>query len=159
MNYILLFISLPIFRQSLFMIHLQIWVLPSQPSQNYLNTRGRPRRLPVRLTNKVKLTKAPSYLKSELLPYLKTTTPLMVVLSEVTGKREKGEKAFAAIPVRYNALKKKVAAWPWPICLLKQAAAWWIMSLSLHNTSFNLYMIIEIKVRTFPSSDFYFNFT
>ena len=33
----------------------------------------------------------------------------MVVLSEVTGKREKGEKAFAAIPVRYNALKKKVA--------------------------------------------------
>ena len=34
---------------------------------------------------------------------------MMVVLSEVTGKREKGEKAFAAIPVRYNALKKKVA--------------------------------------------------
>ena len=33
----------------------------------------------------------------------------MVVLSEVTGKREKGEKAFAAIPVKYNALKKKVA--------------------------------------------------
>lgn len=33
----------------------------------------------------------------------------MVVLSEVTGKREKGEKAFAAIPVRYNALKRK---WP-----------------------------------------------
>jgi len=33
----------------------------------------------------------------------------MVVLSEVTGKREKGEKAFAAIPVRYNTLKKKVA--------------------------------------------------
>ncbi len=30
----------------------------------------------------------------------------MVVLSEVTGKREKGEKAFAAIPVRYNALKE-----------------------------------------------------
>ena len=28
----------------------------------------------------------------------------MVVLSEVTGKREKGEKAFAAIPVRYNAI-------------------------------------------------------
>ena len=33
----------------------------------------------------------------------------MVVHSEVTGKREKGEKAFAAIPVRYNTLKKKVA--------------------------------------------------
>lgn len=33
----------------------------------------------------------------------------MVVLSEVTGKREKGEKAFAAIPVRYSALKRK---WP-----------------------------------------------
>ena len=30
---------------------------------------------------------------------------------------------------------------------------------NVHNTSFNLYMIIEIKVRTFPSSDFYFNST
>ena len=33
----------------------------------------------------------------------------MVALSEVAGKREDGEKIFAAIPVRYNALKKKVA--------------------------------------------------
>ena len=33
----------------------------------------------------------------------------MVALSEVAGKRGDGEKTFAAIPVRYNALKKKVA--------------------------------------------------
>ena len=32
----------------------------------------------------------------------------MVALSEVAGKRGDGEKTFAAIPVRYNALKKKV---------------------------------------------------
>ncbi|MCM1353023.1 MAG: ABC transporter substrate-binding protein [Alistipes senegalensis] len=33
----------------------------------------------------------------------------MVALSEVIGKRAEGEKIFAAIPVRYNALKKRVA--------------------------------------------------
>ena len=33
----------------------------------------------------------------------------MVALSELVGKRENGEKVFAAIPVRYNALKEKVA--------------------------------------------------
>lgn len=33
----------------------------------------------------------------------------MVILSEVTGRRKKGEKAFAAILVRHNALEKKVA--------------------------------------------------
>ena len=33
----------------------------------------------------------------------------MVALSEVVGKRENGKKTFATIPVRYNALKKKVA--------------------------------------------------
>ncbi|WP_418676092.1 ABC transporter substrate-binding protein [Alistipes putredinis] len=33
----------------------------------------------------------------------------MVALSEVVGNRAKGEKVFADIPVRYNALKQKVA--------------------------------------------------
>ena len=33
----------------------------------------------------------------------------MVALSEVVDKRENGKKTFATIPVRYNALKKKVA--------------------------------------------------
>lgn len=33
----------------------------------------------------------------------------MVAVSEVAGRRENGEKAFAEIPVRYNALKQKVA--------------------------------------------------
>lgn len=33
----------------------------------------------------------------------------MVALSEVLGKREAGEKTFAEIPMRYNALKQKVA--------------------------------------------------
>lgn len=33
----------------------------------------------------------------------------MVVLSEIIGKRETGEKVFADIPVRYNALRQKVA--------------------------------------------------
>lgn len=33
----------------------------------------------------------------------------MVALSEVVGKREEGEKVFAKIPVRYNALKQRVA--------------------------------------------------
>lgn len=33
----------------------------------------------------------------------------LVALSEVVGKRADGEKAFAGIPVKYNALKKKVA--------------------------------------------------
>ncbi len=33
----------------------------------------------------------------------------LVALSEVIGRREAGEKTFAAIPERYNALKKKVA--------------------------------------------------
>lgn len=33
----------------------------------------------------------------------------MVVVSEVLGKREAGERYFAEIPVRYNALKQKVA--------------------------------------------------
>lgn len=33
----------------------------------------------------------------------------LVALSEVLGKRETGEKVFAAIPIRYNALKQKVA--------------------------------------------------
>jgi len=33
----------------------------------------------------------------------------MVALAEVVGRRDAGEKAFAGIPVRYNALKKKVA--------------------------------------------------
>lgn len=33
----------------------------------------------------------------------------MVALSEVTGQRDKGEEVFKGIPVRYNALKKKVA--------------------------------------------------
>lgn len=33
----------------------------------------------------------------------------LVALSEVVGKRAKGEKVFADIPVRYNALKQKVA--------------------------------------------------
>lgn len=33
----------------------------------------------------------------------------LVALSEVIGKREDGEKAFAGIPERYNTLKKKVA--------------------------------------------------
>ncbi|MCM1371537.1 MAG: ABC transporter substrate-binding protein [Bacteroides sp.] len=33
----------------------------------------------------------------------------MVAVSEVAGRREDGEKAFAEIPVRYNALKQKVA--------------------------------------------------
>lgn len=33
----------------------------------------------------------------------------LVALSEAAGKREAGEKVFAGIPVRYNALKKRVA--------------------------------------------------
>ena len=33
----------------------------------------------------------------------------LVVLSEVVGKRAEGEKVFAEIPVRYNALKQRVA--------------------------------------------------
>lgn len=33
----------------------------------------------------------------------------LVALSEVTGQRDKGEEVFKGIPVRYNALKKKVA--------------------------------------------------
>ena len=33
----------------------------------------------------------------------------LVALSEIIGKREAGEKVFADIPVRYNALKQKVA--------------------------------------------------
>lgn len=33
----------------------------------------------------------------------------LMALAEVTGKREEGEKIFAGIPVRYNALKKLVA--------------------------------------------------
>lgn len=33
----------------------------------------------------------------------------LVVLSEIIGKRETGEKVFADIPVRYNVLKQKVA--------------------------------------------------
>ncbi len=33
----------------------------------------------------------------------------LVALSEMVGKRETGEKTFAEIPVRYNALKQKVA--------------------------------------------------
>ena len=33
----------------------------------------------------------------------------LVALSEIVGKREAGEKVFADIPVRYNALKQKVA--------------------------------------------------
>lgn len=33
----------------------------------------------------------------------------LVALSEVIGKRDVGEKVFAEIPVRYNAIKKKVA--------------------------------------------------
>ncbi len=33
----------------------------------------------------------------------------MVVLSELTGRRDDGEKIFAEIPVRYNSLKQKVA--------------------------------------------------
>lgn len=33
----------------------------------------------------------------------------LMVLAEVTGRREAGKKAFAAIPARYNALKQKVA--------------------------------------------------
>lgn len=33
----------------------------------------------------------------------------LVALSEIIGKREAGEKIFADIPVRYNALRKKVA--------------------------------------------------
>lgn len=33
----------------------------------------------------------------------------LVALAETVGKRETGEKVFAEIPVRYNALKKKVA--------------------------------------------------
>ena len=33
----------------------------------------------------------------------------LVLLSEVVGKREAGEKKFSEIPMRYNALKKKVA--------------------------------------------------
>ena len=32
----------------------------------------------------------------------------LVALAEVTGKRTEGEKVFADIPVRYNALKKRV---------------------------------------------------
>lgn len=33
----------------------------------------------------------------------------LVALSEVVGKRAKGEKVFADIPIRYNALKQKVS--------------------------------------------------
>lgn len=34
----------------------------------------------------------------------------LVALSEIIGKRESGEKVFAEIPVRYNALREKVAS-------------------------------------------------